>query len=123
MALHLIRDSVWRVYAWCDEDNTCQVQEFLAQLERADPKEHAVLQRRITFLAERGSNYRIKEQCRHLGDGVFELKTRRGGIRMYFFFDADRIVVCTHAGLRPKSSTGVNEAKAYVLRIRQEYHR
>jgi putative component of toxin-antitoxin plasmid stabilization module len=87
-----------------------------------DLKEHAVVQRRIDFLAERGTAYRNKEQCRPLGDQVFELKTR-GGSRLYFFFDADRIIVCTHGGSKPKGDAGVKQQKEHALRIRQEHQR
>lgn len=109
------------MYAWCDEQGRCQVQEFLTQLEANDPKEHAVVDRRITFLAERGTDYRNKEQCRSLGDDVYELKTRRKGIRLYFFFDMDRIVICTHAGIKKKGDAGLNQEKARVRRILQEH--
>jgi hypothetical protein len=55
----------------------------------------------LRVLAEFG---RITDErrVRHLGDGIHELKTR-GGIRVLYFVDEGRVVVCTDAVRKPKS--------------------
>lgn len=77
------------------------MQRFLEQLRRDAPAEHRQLSARVRELAKRG---RITDErkARHLGDGIYELKTRRG-VRVLYFVDEGRAIVCTDALRKPKA--------------------
>jgi len=42
-----------------------------------------------------------ERRVRHLGDGIYELKTR-GGVRVLYFVNEGRVIVCTDALRKPK---------------------
>jgi len=90
--LRLAREK-WDVLAVCDEDWTCQVVEFLLGLEgksRSGEKMLHLLRQRV---ASAGPPRNI-EISKELEDGIFEF--RRGQVRVLWFYDAGRVVVCTH---------------------------
>ncbi len=68
--------------------------QFLASLERDDLKEHDRILARLDQLAERGASRR-KDEFNSLGDGLYEAKTAAGS-RVVFFYEQNRIVICTH---------------------------
>ena len=70
------------------------LEEFLNALEECDPDEHARLVRLLEFVADHEPP-RNKEKCRPIGAGMFEFKTR-GGVRVLWFYDANRVIICTH---------------------------
>ena len=98
--LHELRHE-WLVVAPVDVRRGCSAQRFFADLERHAPAEHRQLLARLQALAGRG---RIADEhkARHLGDGIFELKTR-GGVRVVYFVDKRRIIVCTESSKKPKA--------------------
>jgi hypothetical protein len=101
MELHVIVRAAWLVVAPADARGGCPVRRFLEQLHRDAPTEHRQVVAGLRVLAELG---RITDERRvtHLGDGIHELKTR-GGIRVLYFVDEGRVVVCTDAVRKPKS--------------------
>jgi hypothetical protein len=74
--------------------------EFMQQLSCTDPAEHVRLARALDRLASIGPSHNV-HQTRQLSHGIHELKTR-GGVRVMFFFDEGRIIVCTEAVSKPK---------------------
>jgi len=100
MQLRIIVRAEWLVVAPVDALGGCPVQRFLEQLRRDAPAEHSHVIARLRELAKRG---RISDErkARHLGDGIYELKTR-GGVRMLSFVDERRVIVCTDALRKPK---------------------
>jgi len=54
----------------------------------------------VRELAKRG---RITDErkARHLGDGIYELKTR-GGVRVLYFVEKRQVIVCTDSLKKPK---------------------
>jgi phage-related protein len=101
MRLLVIVRAEWLIITPVDARGGCPVQRFLERLRRDAPTEHRQVVAGLRVLAEFG---RITDErrVRHLGDGIHELKTR-GGIRVLYFVDEGRVVVCTDAVRKPKS--------------------
>jgi len=62
-----------------------------------------------------------KEKCRHLEEGIYEFKTS-GGIRVLWFWDEDRMIVCTHAFVKKQQKTPLGEIEK-AKRLRGRYFR
>ncbi|OQW97123.1 MAG: hypothetical protein BWK77_02580 [Verrucomicrobia bacterium A1] len=96
------------------------VMDFLADLDRDDPAEHAAIWRRLEQLAQ-DDGPRRADLFRGLGDGLFEARTR-GGSRVIFFHRPRQVVICAVA--YPKRS---EKAPRTVLRLaadrKREYER
>ncbi len=100
MRLLVVRRGIWTLLA-VSEGERCPLKDDLEKLEQRLPNDVAKIMRRFAHVAEHGLP-RNKELCRHLEDGIFELKAQRSLIRVLFFLDEDRFVVCTHAVSKPK---------------------
>jgi phage-related protein len=93
MILRRIRRVNWDVLAVCDDRGGCQLLDFLGGF--ADPVDAAACNM-LTLIArtcEHGPS-RNTQLYRDLGDGIFEMK--KSGLRVLFFYDAGRIIVCSH---------------------------
>lgn len=91
MQLRVIIRAEWLIVAPEDARGGCPVQRFLEQLRRDAPAEHRQLSARVRELAKRGRITNLR-QAKHLGDGIYELKTRRG-VRVLYFVDEGRVIV------------------------------
>lgn len=114
----VVRDGdSFTVQAWGDED-FCQLLEFLKQLQRDLPAEYEKIMRLIQWTADHGppSN---EEKCKNLEDKIWELKTG-GGVRVFWFYHRDKIIICTHAFLKKQQKTPPKEIKK-AKKIRERY--
>ena len=118
MKLRLISRGLWTVLAVYPDEERCDVLELADQLERDDPREHARLQRVFARLSTSGPPRNVRFS-RPLGHGIFELKTR-GGVRVLYFFDEGRVVVCCEALPKPKQR-GLAAAIDRAARMRWRY--
>lgn len=101
MDVHVIVRAAWLIVAPVDARGSCPVRRFLEQLHRDAPAEHHQVMGGLRVLADCG-RITNERRVRHLGDGIYELKTR-GGIRVLYFVDEGRVVVCTDAVRKPKT--------------------
>ncbi len=100
MRLTVITSSTWVVAAVVDDRGCCSVRETLDVVEVSDRAAHAELIARLGRISHAGPP-RDESRSRHLGDGVFELKTPRG-FRLIYFFDRGRLIVCSELCRKPK---------------------
>ena len=77
--------------------------QFLADLEQSDLKEHDRILARLDQLAERGASRR-RDEFNNLGGGLYEAKTASGS-RVVFFYEQNRIVICTHGFVKKSRKT------------------
>lgn len=121
MSVILIRPGAsFNIYAWGTEQY-CELVEFLATLKRDNSPEYDRIWSRITRTADHGppTNW---QQCRPLegkgAEGLFELKTS-GGVRVAWFYDKNRKIICTHAFNKPtKKELKLEIQKAISIRTR-----
>lgn len=108
----------YAIYAWGREDS-CQLFQFLRNLERESNPDAT----RIAYLISRTADHgppRNELQCRALegkhAEGLFEFKAP-GGTRVLWFYDKDRIIICTHGFVkRGRKTPGKEIEKAQTIR-------
>lgn len=107
MVLWKIREAEYGIFAIGDESK-CAVADFLVKLSEDDIAEFAKIQARIDQTSHNGPPHN-KEQCNTLGDGNFELKTKR--VRIACFWDEGRLIICSHAFLKKGQKTPRRELR------------
>jgi phage-related protein len=118
--MHIIRlysGRAFDLYA-IELSNKCQVREYLSNLDKRNETQIFSL---FNSILENGppSNER---KFNHIGDGIYELKTRLG-VRILSFFGDSRLprsLILTHGFPKPKPRQLENE-KTKALKWRKEY--
>lgn len=100
MLLEIVVAHRWHVLALVEARGRCPVKEALDTLSRTDQVAHAEIAARLDHLASCGAPW-DERRSRHLGHGIFQLKTPRG-VRVLYFFDRHRVIVCTALVRKPK---------------------
>jgi phage-related protein len=76
----------------------------------SSPDEYAKLTKLLDHSCDHGLP-KNKQKVNTLGEGLFEFKTI-GGLRLIWFWDANRIILCTHGFLKKRQSTPQGELVA-----------
>ena len=118
MYLRLIIRDAWTILAVCANEERCDVLEFADQLRRDRPEESARLMRAFTRIAACGPPRNV-QRSRPVGHEIFELKTS-GGVRVLYFFDEGRVIICSDAILKPRQR-GLEIAVERAARCRWRY--
>ena len=109
------------VYAWGDA-GYCELADFLEELERQSNPDATRISLLISRAAEQGPSPN-EQHCRQLkgkhAEGLFEFKAP-GGARVLWFYDANRIIICTHGFVKKKDKTPRSEIDR-AQSIRQQY--
>lgn len=100
MKLRVVIRDAWTVLAVYIDEERCDVLDFANGLRRDDPPEFARLMRAFERLSASGPS-RNKRLSRALPHDIVELKAR-GGVRVLYFFDEGRVIVCSEAMRKPK---------------------
>src|SRR5665648_1184123 len=100
MRLTVITSSTWIIAAAVDDRGRCSVREALDAVAVTDRAAHAQLFALLGKISLAGPP-RDERRSRHLGEGVFELKTPRG-FRLVYFFERRRLIVCSELCRKPK---------------------
>ena len=76
-------------------------------------------------LLEEFGIYAREPLSKSLGDGIFELRTVEGGdtVRILFFFDDGRIILCTNGFVKKRRQTPKNEIELAKKRRARYYAR
>jgi len=118
MTLRELEQGIWTVVAICDSRGDCPVQAFLLELEIDSPSDYRQVMAQLRTTAMTGPP-KNEKRSRSLGDDIFELKTR-GGIRILYFYDEGRLVICTEA-VRKRKSTQLRGIKTRAVDARTQY--
>lgn len=118
MTLRILEQGIWTVMAVCDSRGDCQVQAFLHELESDSPSDYRQVMALLHTTAMTGPP-KSEMRSRSLGDDIFELKTR-GGIRILYFYDEGRLVICTEAVRKPKERE-LRGVKTRAVEARRRY--
>ena len=83
-----------------DDRARCSIREALDAVAVTDRAAHAQLLALLGRISLAGPP-RDERRSRHLGEGIFELKTPRG-FRLVYFFERRRLIVCSELCRKPK---------------------
>lgn len=106
MKLRRVRRGHWDVVAVCGSRGECPLLEFLTSLEaQLEPDGRAML-RLLSFVAEQGPPHNVEISHKIDGD-IWELIA--GRLRVLWFYDQGRLVVCSHGFVKRTRKTPSRE--------------
>lgn len=117
MLVKRVQSSVWTIYAVAEERDRCvhcQLLDFLVELE-ADKRGSA---QKLIALLDHVSNAGPQDLSDdvshyiHQAERIFQF--RKGDIRAAWFYDENRIIVCTHGFLKNSRRTPKPEIRAAI---------
>ncbi len=98
--------SACRIYLLA-EGSKCPAAAFLTEAATDHPDEFAKLVSLLDHATVHGLP-KNKQKVNTLGNGLFEFKTV-GGLRLVWFWDAGRIILCTHGFVKKRQTTPPGE--------------
>ena len=107
----------WTVLAMCDDRGDCRVLELVDGLLVDSKRDYDQVVALLKRTAAHGPP-RSERLSRKLTDDIYELKTR-GGIRIPYFYDEGRMIICTEALRKPKKT----ELRSVITRAQAERQR
>ena len=106
VAVEILTGQMFSIYV-LEENNRCELLEFINSLEQAHSCEWPRLQRYLDYTKDHGL-LRNLEQFKHLADGICYFRTR--GVRLFCFRDASNII-CTNGYIKKKDRLDPAEVK------------
>ena len=106
MKLREVRKAQWTVLAVCSERGDCELLEFFAELMRTptQPLPMLHLLERISVDGPR----QLSDLVSHQIDGpIWEFI--RGDLRVLWFYDAEKVVICSHGFVKKRQKTPKSE--------------
>jgi hypothetical protein len=106
LRLILVRSGSARTVYALEVNGRCETYELLRSLpERAEQRLGYIIGR----LAETGWAGKGAEGVRHLRGPVYELKEHSSNVRLYCFFHAGRVIICTHGSVKRSGKARLNQ--------------
>lgn len=116
--MHLLRmpwKGKFELLAVCRDRGDCLLLEFFDELEANLVKDRDRMLNLLEKVAVNGPPKHNIEASRSLEDGIYELK--RGSLRVLWFYDSGRVIVCTHGFVKKGQKTPrqeIDTAKRYM---------
>jgi phage-related protein len=110
----IVAGTMFSIHALCFEER-CEVRRFLNEL---DISRRRKMLQRLDRIAEHGLPNN-QEQCRFVGEAVFEIKT--DGVRLFAFQDGRRLIIVTH-GMEKGTKKVQANAIARAQELRRQYY-
>ena len=108
MLLFEILSAKFSVYAIGDSQNGCESRNFLSTLGANLQREGIRMLVCINRMAERGPDF-SPDVCHQVEEKLYQLS--QGSLRVLWFYDRDRIIICTHGFIKKTRKTPKNEKK------------
>ncbi len=122
MKLQLVAKEVFSVYAVETSGGETDCAYFLSDDWVPQNKEESTERNRIFRIIQQAcKNPRIlSEPCHTIAEGVWQFKVRGGSYRIPWFYDENKIIICTHYFVKKGQKTPKAE-KEKALKIKKEY--
>jgi hypothetical protein len=110
----IAKGSDWSVYAVCSDETTCPLLDFISELDqKRGDKVMSDLREFVPFSTpQQWVATKFSWSLRDTEILEFRWKTKKGGTpRVHWFYDENRVIVCTH-GVNKKGETAPQDIKA-----------
>lgn len=97
----------WQIRLWINETGKSPVEKWLKSLDRDQRNSVA---KELTMLELAGNDLRMPHS-RALGDGLFELRERRYGFRIYYCFRDNYIIIVLAAGNKKSQQKDIHVSR------------
>lgn len=99
--------TIWKIEYWCNAGGESTVEKWLDSLSREQLKSVA---KEMKLLELCGNNLKLPHS-RSLKKGLFELRERQYGLRIYYAFLCDKTVLMLHAGNKKSQNKDIEVAR------------
>lgn len=106
MKLRSLAHDLWEIVAVCSERGVCPTTDFL-EAQQGNIAKHALRAWALLRSVSRRGPRIGGELSKELGDGLLEF--RPGVLRILWFYDAGRVVVCSHGFVKRSRKTPKGE--------------
>jgi phage-related protein len=112
--IHKLKEG--RQYTLCalGDGKTVETVDFMDEMSARRAKEFKKLMALIDRSLEHGPP-KNRQKCNSLGNGIWEFKTT-GGLRLVWFWDEGRMIVCTHGFKKARQKTPPGEITRALAR-------
>ena len=100
----------WRILAICDNRQECQVDDFLQELAPNLKKDAVKIRTIFKYVTEHGPRGLDVEVSHNIAPEIFEFV--RGRIRVVWFYDADKVIICSKGFIKKGQKTPKQEIEA-----------
>ncbi len=124
MVLFEIRTSKFSVCALGESQTDCELSSFFSSLDPNQKQDERRMLRLLKRVADRGADDLNTEICHQIEGKLYQF--RQGQLRVLWFYDQNRIVICTHGFFKKTRKTPEPEkhhAKEMMQRYFQEKER
>ena len=111
------REGGCKIYAIGSSPSRCHLLDFLNDLEANYHTNRDGLYALFDLTAEKGLDM-IKGKSAYLRNGVF--RVREGNLRVFWFYDQDKVVICTHGAIKKSQKTKRDDLE-YALELKKLY--
>ncbi|SOD92541.1 type II toxin-antitoxin system RelE/ParE family toxin [Caenispirillum bisanense] len=101
----------WRIWALADEDGTCPLEEFVSGLPKSERRKVLAM---LDHVAEGGTRALPSDRCHQIDDEHQIYQFTAGQVRILWFYDRDKIILCSHAFLKRTNKTPKRERERAV---------
>lgn len=107
MHLTRLKQAQWTIYACADSETQCRLLDSVNSLDSNHQRKFAAL---VSRAAELGPEHVAKDACHVIEGKIWQF--RAGDFRVLWFYDAGRVVICTHGFVKKKGKTPASEIRA-----------
>jgi phage-related protein len=100
----------WRILAICDNRQECQVDDFLSTLAPNLQKDANRIRALFKFVTEHGPRGLDVEVSHNIAPEIYQFV--KGRIRVAWFYDADKVVICSNGFIKKGQKTPKQEIEA-----------
>lgn len=109
-------EGAWKIWALADESGDCDLLGFLVELKAREREEVLAM---LDLVAERGPQALPKKRCHDIDKTHRIFQFSAGQVRILWFYEGDRVILCSHAFLKKTAKTPKLEtARAIAARKR-----
>lgn len=106
----------WELEYWCDNNGESPIERWFDSLSREQFKS---LAKELKLLAACGNTLKLPHS-RSLKKGLFELRERKYGFRIYYAFLKNKIILMMHAGDKRTQDRDIDIARERLKQLDRE---
>ncbi|MEE9338328.1 MAG: type II toxin-antitoxin system RelE/ParE family toxin [Methylococcaceae bacterium] len=118
MHLKLVSESRWKVFAVAKDDDECELLDFLYSIPPNMEKSKTALLALFDHVADNGPRDLPDKLSHQIDSGIWEFI--KGRIRVLWFYDEGKIVICSHGFIKKTQTTPKSEIDK-VTKIKSKY--
>jgi putative addiction module killer protein len=103
----------WSIEYWSAATGRCVIEKWL---DRLTDEQLRSISRELKMLEAAGNNLRLPHS-KSLGNGLFELRERRFGYRIYYCFRDNRVIILLAVGDKKSQENDIKIAHERLLKI------